>query len=323
MPGIERASSLARLSSHADGADFICVDTETANSRRSSTCAVGVAIVRDGAVVATAAEIIDPECEFEYFNTVVNGLDAESVVGAPTFPDVWGELGQLLGGQHLVFHNSGFDVAVLRQSAARYKLTGIDAEFSCSMRMARRVLPECSSYGLAYLASAIGYSFDHHEAASDAQACAEVTLHLLEAMEVTSLADLHAKILFRPGRVGVDSFIPINVGYSGEWATKPRNREPDPDANPDSPLYGLAVCFTGTLLSMPRRDAAELVTGLGGAFKNTMSSKVDLLVLGDAEYLEFADGHRTGKLQKAIDMRDKGEGPEIIREADFFGMLAT
>jgi DNA polymerase-3 subunit epsilon len=308
--------SLSALASAAIPADFVCIDTETANSTRSSLCAVGVALVRDGAVVAGTAELVDPQCEFNPFNTRVNGIDEAAVAGAQNLPMVWDDLTALCSGRTLAFHNATFDVGVLRSSAANYELPGFDAEVTCTMRLARRVWPTYPSYGLAVLCGELGIDLDHHQAGSDAAGCAEIALRLVEAVGATQLDELHAQLEMRPGLLGVDSFTPV-------WttSTKLASLGPDPSANPDSPLYDTTVCFTGTLLSMIRRDAAELVSTSGGTFVNNMSKKVNLLVVGDADYIEFADGHRTGKLAKAAQLRADGEGPEIVREADFFRMI--
>ena len=311
------SGSLSDLCELAAGADFICVDTETANEQRASLCAIGVAIVTRGQVIAEAAEIVDPECEFNPFNSMVNGITPGTVLGAPTLPEMWPALVRLFSGQTIVCHNAGFDVSVLRSSASRYSLVGFDALLACSMRFSRRVWPSAPSYGLDSLAEELDIELDHHQADSDAAACAALTLAAMSERCVGSLAEMIEGLEMRFGVLGPDSFIPI-------WtkpAPEPKKKDPAADADPDGPIYGLTVCFTGALLSMVRHDAAELVSQGGATFVTTMSKKVDLLVVGDADYLEFVDGNRTAKLQKAADLRAAGKGPEIVREADFFRML--
>jgi DNA polymerase-3 subunit epsilon len=303
-----------------DAIDFVCVDTETADTRRSSICSVGIAVVSDGRVVHEFEEVIDPQCDFNPFNTHIHGLDAAAVRGARTLPELWPDFVEVCRGRSLVFHNAAFDVAVLRSSAAAHRLDGFEADLTCSMRLARRVWPTLPSYALAKLARDLGIEFRHHRAGSDARACAEITLALLHARSVNDLTALHAALDSGFGRFGLDSFTPMWVKPTIEGL---KSRGADPGACEDSPLFELTVCFTGALLSTVRRDAADLVCAAGGSFVANMSKKVDLLVLGDADYLAFADGHTTGKLTKAADLRAEGEGPEIVREADFFRMIAV
>jgi len=316
---MHRYMDMAELAAVAPKGDFVCVDTETANETRASLCAVGVAVVSDGRVVASAAELIDPRCGFNPFNTAVNGIDERAVVGARTLDEVWGDLVTLCNGQTLVCHNAAFDVSVLRASAAAVGIAGFDAEVSCTMRLARRVWPQCASYGLAYLSRELEIPLDHHEAGSDAEACGWVAVRLLEDAGAANIAELHAQVGMRAGRLSADSFAPISVRSS---STKLGRKDAAPDADTGSALFGKTVCFTGAMVAMERREAAELVTSAGATFVNTMSKNVDLLVVGDADFLSFADGRRTGKLQRAAELREGGQGPEIVREADFLRMLA-
>lgn len=321
MSGNQMAlEALALRVAELETVDFIAIDTETANSSRSSLCSVGVALVAGGQVVAEAEQTINPDCEFNFFNTRVNGLDAESVAGSPTLPVIWDQLTGICADHDLVFHNAAFDVGVLRASAARHSLPGFTGSVSCSMRLARRVWPTLPGYGLAVLGPQLGLSFDHHRAGSDARACAEVVLALLKSEGVGSLRDLHIGLETTPGALGENSFTGMAVLTDGSGL---RNRVADPGADPDAPLHDLTVCFTGTLVAMIRRDAADLVCASGGAYVQNMSAKVDILVVGDGDYIAFADGHQTGKLLKAAKLRAEGLGPEIMREADFFRLTSA
>src|SRR5690242_15251651 len=65
--------------------DFTAIDFETANSSSASACAVGLARVRDGRVVATAGWLIQPPPGHDRFfelNTRIHGIRQEDVVGA-------------------------------------------------------------------------------------------------------------------------------------------------------------------------------------------------------------------------------------------------
>ena len=44
--------------------DFLALDFETANEKRGSACAVGVALVQDGQVVAEGSTLVNPETYF-------------------------------------------------------------------------------------------------------------------------------------------------------------------------------------------------------------------------------------------------------------------
>ena len=63
--------------------------------------------------------------------------------------------------------------------------------------------------------------------------------------------------------------------------------EETPPAPPTGPLAGpdglsLSFVITGTLTSMPRSRAEELIRGLGGATSDSVTRKTDYLVTGGA-----------------------------------------
>lgn len=298
-------------------ADFVAIDFETANETRGSACAVGVALVREGQVVASGSTLIDPETYFNPYNQMIHGIDEDDVARARTFPQLWPELSRILAGQNVVAHHAPFDMSVLRSMAARYQLEGPEFSVHCSRRLAKATWPSAQSYSLGWLAPTLGIEFEHHVAGEDAIACGQLTSMICRHHAVYDLADLSQQLGFLPGRVASRSYQPFRVRGRGKLTA----RAGDPDADPEHPLYDKTICFTGTLASMPRREAAEQVTSVGAHFRNTVSRKLDYLVIGDADFVAFADGWVTGKLRRAREFLEEGFPIEVIPERDFLELL--
>ena len=91
--------------------------------------------------------------------------------------------------------------------------------------------------------------------------------------------------------------------------------------DPDHPVYGKVLAFTGGMFSMSRSEAADLITSLGANFKKNMSAAVDYLVIGDLDVVSFTDGQMTGKLTGAVELRNEGSTLEILSECDFVGLV--
>jgi DNA polymerase-3 subunit epsilon len=298
--------------------DFIAIDFETANETRGSACSIGVTQVRDGQVVAQGLTLINPETYFNPYCSAVNGITEADVLGAPTLPDLWPTLSALLDGQLVVAHNASFDMSVLRNTAARYRLSGGPGfDVLCTYRMARATWPDFPSYSLGYIAPALGITFEHHQAGEDARACALLALAICQTLGVPGLHEAVAAHDFTPGRLTPESYIPFRDYRS---LTTVDGRE---DVDSDHPLFGKSICFTGTLASMVRRDAMERVTAVGCDFKTSVSKNLTYLVIGDGDFVQFADGWRTGKLQKALSLREAGGKVEIIPEKDFLHLLLS
>jgi DNA polymerase-3 subunit epsilon len=261
--------------------------------------------------------LLNPETYFNPYCSAVNGIEEADVQGSPTLLAIRPELSALLEGQLVVAHNASFDMSVLRNSAARYSVSsGPSFEGLCTWRLARVVWPDLPSYSLGYVAPDLGISFAHHAAGDDARACASVALAICNSVGVATLRDALPALQVLPFRLAADSYVPFHNGA----LTAVMGRD---DADQGHPFYGKSICFTGGLLSMLRRDAMERVTEVGGDFKTSVSKKLDYLVIGDADFVEFADGMRTGKLDKAIELRTAGAPIEIIPENDFLQLLLS
>jgi DNA polymerase III subunit epsilon len=66
-----------------------------------------------------------------------------------------------------------------------------------------------------------------------------------------------------------------------------------------NPLYGRTIAFTGEL-SLPRREAQQLLVDIGGSVAIGVSKKVGLLVTGYQDMTGLAAGHaRSGKYLRA------------------------
>ena len=158
---------------------YIAFDVETPNSRNSRMSAIGVCVVEDGRITDEFYSLVDPEQPFDLFNSMLTGIDEETVRGAPSFPELWEKLEPLLSSGILVAHNAPFDIGVLRKCLAGY---GIEwkpfVKGVCTVAMGRRLLPGIG-HKLNELCDYYGICLDHHRADSDSRACAEILLRYM------------------------------------------------------------------------------------------------------------------------------------------------
>ena len=157
--------------------NFTAIDFETANEQRASACAVGVVRVRGGRIVESFETLLRPrEVRVDWGNFRVHGIAAERLHDAPTLADVWPQLLPYLHQQPVVAHNSAFDVSVLEYSCRDFGVP-IPAFYAlCSVKLARVAWPHLERHKLDHVAAHFGIPLDHHDALSDARACAEITV---------------------------------------------------------------------------------------------------------------------------------------------------
>lgn len=154
---------------------FLAIDFETANQGRDSACAVGVAVGRNGRMVASESYLIRPPTS-DFFFTDIHGLSWADVRDAPTFGELWPTLrGWIENAEFLVAHNAPFDRGVLHACCSTYTLPAPHLPFECTVRLARsqwRIYPT----KLPDVCRHLGIALRHHDALSDAEACARIVL---------------------------------------------------------------------------------------------------------------------------------------------------
>lgn len=159
---------------------FTAIDFETANRYRNSACAIGLVRVERGRIVRRATHLIRPP--FTWFEfTSIHGISWRRVNGAPSFDELWHRLAPFFRGvDFLAAHNAAFDRSVLRACCEWYGLPVPRLPFRCTVRVARE------SWGirpttLRHVADHLGLPLDHHQAGSDAEACARIVMKSLAA----------------------------------------------------------------------------------------------------------------------------------------------
>lgn len=162
--------------------DFVAIDFETANGKRSSVCSVGIVVVRAGVVVEKIYSPIKPYPNYyASFCQKVHGMSDVDTCDAPIFPEVWAHIESKIEGLPLVAHNANFDKSCLKAVHEHYAMTYPDYEFFDTLSASRRTFgKELENHQLHTVASACGFNLDnHHHALADAEACAAIAMAIL------------------------------------------------------------------------------------------------------------------------------------------------
>ena len=167
----------ARITRALAALDFTAIDFETANEQRASACAVGVVRFRNGVLVESFETLLRPrELRMDWRNQQVHGIAAERLRDAPTLADVWPQLLPYLHQQPVVAHNSAFDVSVLEYTCRDFGVPVPAFHALCSVKLAKVCWPRLERHKLDHVAAHFGIPLHHHDALSDARACAEITV---------------------------------------------------------------------------------------------------------------------------------------------------
>ena len=162
--------------------NFTAIDFETANEGRASACAVGVVRVRGGQIVEEFQTLLRPRVlRMDWRNQQVHGIAEADLHHAPSLADAWPQLLPYLHRQPVVAHNSSFDVSVLEYTCRDFGLPIPAFHALCSVKMAKVCWPQLERHKLNYVAEYFGIALNHHDALSDARACAQITVRALQS----------------------------------------------------------------------------------------------------------------------------------------------
>lgn len=159
---------------------FTAIDFETADNGRDSACAVAAVVVADDVIVDRYATLIRPPRERMLF-THIHGLRWQDVCDSPDFAGIWPVFRKyLVCSDFLIAHNAKFDRGVLAACCIAADVAAPRKRFACTVEAARKTwrlprnrLPDVCKH--------LGIALNHHDALSDAEACARIAIAARQA----------------------------------------------------------------------------------------------------------------------------------------------
>lgn len=275
-------------------ADFVVVDVETACSRVSSICQIGIVGFRDGREVGSYGTLVDPRDTFDARNTQIHGIAADHVRGHPHFGGIHPHLSSHLEGRIAVAHST-FDRGALAAACDLHGRSPINSRWLDSVVVARHAWPHLKSHRLNVLADHLGIEHRHHDALSDARTAGLV---MCRAMEVTGI-DLE--------------------GWFGAATARPKyptvKASPKREASGVGPLAGHSVAMSGEF-SVSRTEMADLLSAGGAAVTTTPTRKTTIFLLGALDPTTLVGGQKSAKQIKAEALAADGQKILFLSEKE-------
>ncbi len=173
--------------------EYVVVDVETTGGacerghRITEVCAVRVR--GDGSVVDEFASLVNPERPIPPAITALTRITPEMALTAPRFVEIAPALRRFLEGSVFVAHNAAFDWRFVSHELLRAGHDPLYARVLCTVRLARRVVPEVSRRSLDALSWYFGVENEaRHRAFGDARTTALIFRRLLDRIEDREIA---------------------------------------------------------------------------------------------------------------------------------------
>lgn len=158
---------------------FAAIDFETADYGRDSACAIAIVVAENGKIINKVCSLIRPPRK-DFIFSYLHGITWRDVAKKPAFGELWPTLREIFGNvDFIAAHNASFDRGVLHACCEKHGHTPPLDNYVCTMKLARR-LWDIRPTKLSDVCRHFDIQLTHHDAASDALACAKIVLKAAE-----------------------------------------------------------------------------------------------------------------------------------------------
>lgn len=286
--------------------DYVVLDLETTGLMPSFDEIIEIGAVRyvGDIEVARFHSFVSIDSPLDPFIVAHTGITNAMLEGAPKITEALPLLLEFVGDSVIIAHNANFDINFIYDNAEELLEIKFSNNFIDTMRLARKCGLPVKNHKLITLAEHFGIQQDlAHRSVADCE-----TTHALY---------VKLKEYITKNNISFVSFARKHHDCSIAGITATTN-----DIDPDNPFYGKVVVFTGTLESMQRKDAAQLVANLGGILGDGVTKKTNFLVLGNFDYRSSIKDGKSNKHKKAEQLILEGQDLQIIPESVFLSMLS-
>jgi DNA polymerase III subunit epsilon len=175
-PAVGRSDRLTDLS-------YAVVDVETTGGRAyygDRITEIAAVVVKGGEIVEVFETLVNPERAIPPFITQLTNITWDMVKDAPTFERIIPDVLRVLEGNVFVAHNAMFDWRFVTSEVSRCAGKRIAGRRVCTVRVARKILPQLSRRSLDHVARYYGVEIvGRHRAGGDAIATAKCFIRMM------------------------------------------------------------------------------------------------------------------------------------------------
>lgn len=189
--------------------NFVAINFETANTNRTSACALAAVEVVNGKTIRERVWYIKPPKGIYFLPTfsAIHDITPETVVNQPTFAEIWPKLTTLFTDRIVVTHNANFDIAILLALLEHYHLPIPQFLHFCLIKAAYLIWPGLAEYKLIELANKFRIEINHHDPLIKSKVCATIMIQACKACKAKDIVALSNYLGIDFARIGHDDSI--------------------------------------------------------------------------------------------------------------------
>lgn len=170
---------------------YVTIDFETAYRGKGSACALGISTGNGQELQEEWYRLIKPySMRFDVNCVRVNGIYPDMVENEKPFSAYWADIACRLEGNIVFAHNARFDMGVLSDVLDLYDLPDIHFRYGDTVEVARKLWSHLPNHRLGTVAEFLCFSFHHHQAMDDANACEWIVRQALREVGTDSVEEM-------------------------------------------------------------------------------------------------------------------------------------
>lgn len=184
-----------------DNKYLIAIDFETANSSPLSACQVGILVFLDGELIFEYDSLIKPPREFgefNYYNTKIHNIQADDVINEEPWNIHFKNFEKYFRNATFIAHNASFDMRVLSHLSNYYNIDMPATSYFCTVELSRKIFPYLPNHKLNTVSNHLDITLNHHDALSDANACALIVFKSVQMIAAENVSDMFEKTNMLP-----------------------------------------------------------------------------------------------------------------------------
>lgn len=292
---------------------YAVIDFETANGHRCSPCSIGVCILDNFKVIKEYYYLINPEMKFDYYQMAVHGIRPVTVYKEHNFAKVWEELLPHVADCVFVAHNASFDMSVLVQTLARYKLNIPPFDYHCTYLAGQSLNLPLENYKLITMCEFLNIKLEnHHNALDDARACANIFIELAQMYGLDIFSTYSTKnidISDIPDTRLCNNLFCLDLPYTYiDRLTELKNK---------------TIVLTGECEKVTRAELIRVLENKGAIIRNNVSRKTNFLIVGvqDNAVVIDKDNHKSRKIVTAESLIKNGAEISLLSMDDIAELM--
>lgn len=165
------------------------VDVEYVNENADCICEIAMVAMVDGKEVFRRTELIQPNAEFNMYQSKIHGIYPEDVEGCMNFAEFYQEVKEYFSEDWiLVGHNINSDIHVIQNDLRRYEIECPILWCIDTQDVAKKIVyhdhPVRGSMNLHAVCRNMGISHNPHYAEADCQACVDIMNQAFDQSEL-------------------------------------------------------------------------------------------------------------------------------------------